>query len=134
GLHALSLAGGLMHRTFPPVATTLIVLNVLIFMGGKVLGSAPFEPFALWPLGMPATPWSLPFEPWQLITYGFLHGGEAHLFFNMFALFMFGFEIERLLGPRRFTLYYLVCVVGAGLAQLWVIELMQGPYAPTVGA
>jgi len=71
---------------------------------------------------------------WQLLTYGFLHGGLTHLFFNMFALYMFGGEIERLLGTKRYVVYYLVCVIGAALAQLLVLSNMDSPPIPTVGA
>ena len=65
---------------------------------------------ALWPLGSGELPVSLggwpEFRPWQLLTYGFLHGSLTHLFFNMFALYMFGGEIERLLAlhPKGFDL------------------------------
>lgn len=83
--------------------------------------------FALYPLD---TPW---FRPWQVITYAFLHGGTMHLFFNMFALYMFGQAIEELLGTRRFLVYYFTCVVTAAAAQL-VVTRMMGSSAPTVGA
>jgi membrane associated rhomboid family serine protease len=69
-----------------------------------------------------------------LLTYGFLHGSLTHLFFNMFALWMFGGEIERLLGSRRFLTYYLVCVAGAAVAQLVVLGNLDRPPVPTVGA
>ena len=72
--------------------------------------------------------------PWQLVSYAFLHGSTTHLLFNMFALYMFGPDIERLLGSQRFLLYYFVCVVGAALAQLLVLHLMGNPPVPTVGA
>jgi len=74
------------------------------------------------------------FQIWQLLTYGFLHGNLAHLFFNMFALYMFGGDIERLLGAQRFLIYYLVCVVGAAVAQLLVTSGSDMPPVPTVGA
>src|SRR4029453_474145 len=74
------------------------------------------------------------FHVWQLLTYGFLHGGVAHLFFNMFALYMFGGDVEGLLGSRRFLVYYLVCVVGAALTQLVVMGGIQRPPAAGLGA
>jgi len=96
--------------------------------------------FALWPL---ATPDQIRFAdvgvldtgfvPWQLVTYGFMHGGLGHLFFNMFALYMFGLPIERLWGTRRFLIYYFVCLVGAGIVQLIVAAVTGGIY-PTIGA
>ena len=61
------------------------------------------------------------FQVWQLLTYGFMHGSVAHLFFNMFALFMFGSDIERLFGSRRYLIYYLTCVIGAALMHLIVV-------------
>jgi membrane associated rhomboid family serine protease len=57
------------------------------------------------------------FQPAQLITYMFVHANLEHIFFNMFALWMFGRTLEMVWGPKRFLLYYLVCGVGAGLAQ-----------------
>ena len=57
------------------------------------------------------------FHVYQLLTYMFMHGGIAHLFFNMFALWMFGCVVERTLGTRRFLVYYFACGIGAGLIQ-----------------
>jgi membrane associated rhomboid family serine protease len=71
--------------------------------------------------------------PWQLLTYGFLHGNLTHIAFNMFGLWMFGQDLERLWGPKRFLNYFLVCVVGAGFIQLLVAGFQGGLY-PTVGA
>jgi membrane associated rhomboid family serine protease len=85
--------------------------------------------FALWPLQTGL------FRPWQVLTYGFLHGGWLHIFFNMFAVLMFGSEVERLFGARRYLVYYLLCVVGAALMHLIVVSVAPGmPLAPTVGA
>ena len=61
------------------------------------------------------------FRPYQFITYMFMHGNFAHLFFNMFALWMFGNSIENVWGPKRFLIFYFVCGIGAGLTQ----ELVQ---------
>ena len=88
-----------------------------------------FFNFALWPLQS-----SFPgFQPWQLLTYGFMHGGLTHIAFNMFMLWMFGRELELLYGPRRFLIYYMTCVVGAGIVQL-IVAMLQGGIYPTVGA
>ncbi len=89
-------------------------------------GGALFSWFALWPLGGG-------FAPWQLATYALLHGGALHLAFNMYGLWMFGSELERLWGPRRLLQYYVVCVLVAGLVQLVVASEAPVPY-PTVGA
>jgi membrane associated rhomboid family serine protease len=66
------------------------------------------------------------FKPWQLLTHMFMHGGLTHLFFNMFALWMFGSILENLWGPRRFLIFYLLCGMGAAILHLvflWVENL-----------
>ena len=68
------------------------------------------------------------YMPFQLVTYLFLHGGFTHLFFNMFALLMFGGVIERALGSQRFLFYYLACGVGAGLIQMGVAAVFVHKY------
>jgi membrane associated rhomboid family serine protease len=118
----------------PPVTRTLLILNVAIFALQYVMGPFLLRWFALWPPASAQFPGAPGFEVWQLLTYGFLHGGLTHLFFNMFALYMFGGEIERLFGARRFVTYYLVCVVGAAIAQLVVISNIDSRPVPTVGA
>jgi membrane associated rhomboid family serine protease len=93
--------------------------------------------FALWPLATETDPswaqYGVAFGPWQLISYGFLHGGLAHLFFNMFALYMFGVPIERAWGMQRFLIFYFFCMVGAGLVQL-TVAAVTGEVYPTIGA
>ena len=117
----------------PPVTTALIVANVAIFLL-QGLVPALAGPFALWPLAASAaTGGQVGFDVWQLVTYGFLHGGLVHLAFNMFALYMFGGAIEQVVGQRRYLAYYFVCVVTAALAQLVVTAMLGGVY-PTVGA
>ena len=74
------------------------------------------------------------FRFWQFVTNIFMHGGFMHIFFNMFALFMFGSDIERLFGPRRYLIYYLACVVGAALMHLIVVSVAGLPPGPVVGA
>jgi membrane associated rhomboid family serine protease len=112
----------------PPVTKALLAGNLLAF-GLQYLFADRVAPFALWP-------WVW-FEPWQLVTYGFLHGDAFHLAFNMLALASFGAPVEQVLGTRRFGLYYFTCLIGAGLVQLAVVTLamQEGgrPYA-TVGA
>jgi len=123
-----------MHSSMPPVTRTLLILNVAIFALQYVMGPFLLRWFALWPPASAQFPGAPGFEVWQLLTYGFLHGGLTHLFFNMFALYMFGGEIERMFGARRFLTYYLVCVVGAAIAQLVVISNIDSRPVPTVGA
>ncbi len=109
----------------PAVTTLLIAANAGVFL---LLVAAPglLTSFALWPVGAG-------FQPWQLLTYAFLHGGLFHIAFNMFALYMFGSAIERVFGARRYLAYYLVCVLSAAIAQLLTAAITGAVY-PTVGA
>lgn len=108
--------------TQPPVSIALIIFCAVVFF-------TQFMPanMALWPLQ------SGYFAPWQLVSYGFLHGGFNHLFFNMFALWMFGLQLERVWGSQRFALYYFVCIVGAAITQL-IVQQLSGQSYPTIGA
>ena len=121
----------------PPVTRNLLIANVAIYLLQMLLGDQLIILFALWPLGperMMQGGGTVGFEIWQLITYGFLHGGLTHLLFNMLALWMFGGAIERLFGSRPFLIYYLSCVVGAAIAQLIVVHFFTGGFYPTLGA
>lgn len=126
-------------RSGPPAALVILGITVVVYFLQMQAQIDAIRLFALWPL---ATPDQVPseiglvnsgFAPWQLVSYGFLHGGFAHLFFNMFALYMFGLPIERAWGTRRFLIFYFVCLVGAGLVQLAVAAL-AGEVYPTIGA
>ena len=121
-------------QRLPPVTRALLLANVAIFILQVLTGDLLIRPFALWPLSSGPSRGVPDFELWQVVTYGFLHGSLTHLFFNMFALYMFGGEVEQLLGSRRFLTYYMVCVVGAAVAQLVVTSNMNLPPVPTVGA
>jgi membrane associated rhomboid family serine protease len=126
-----------MFAALPPVTRTLIIANAAVFVSYFAFGRFLIENFALWPPS-PAGEFGLPgvgtFQVWQVVTYAFLHGSLMHLLFNMLALYMFGREIERVWGQRRYTIYYFACVVGAALAQLAVVTLQGGLPYPTVGA
>ncbi len=120
-----------MFGNTPPVTRVLLVANVVAFLLQQFVD---LEPLALWPLASPDyPPYSYAFHVWQVLTYAFLHGSFAHIAFNMLSLYMFGAVIERLFGERRFWLYYLVCVLGAALAQLAMMAITDGR-SPTVGA
>ena len=123
-----------MFNRLPPVTRGLLIANVAVFLLQWALGEAATAPFMLWPLGDAG---AMSFLPWQLLSYGFMHGGFFHLFFNMLVLFMFGAPLEHVWGPRRFLQFYLACIVGAGLCQLavgsWMVSNGAGAY-PTVGA
>jgi membrane associated rhomboid family serine protease len=111
-------------RDLPPVTRALLIANVAVYVLQQILGRAFEAEFALWPLGGPAymrTPGGLVevgFAPWQLLTYGFLHGGTMHLLMNLFTLYMFGGAIERVLEAKPFVIYYATCVIGAALLQI----------------
>ena len=123
-----------MFRNLTPVVRALLYANIAIFAAQQLFGPIVELHFALFPLHADERFGAPPFQIWQLVTYAFLHGGFAHLFFNMFALYMFGPDLERLMGARHFTLYYFVSVVGAALVQLTVLELFAHTDSPTVGA
>src|SRR5262245_19050654 len=111
----------------PPVTQSLLIANVVVFLLQTQIGDALEVWFALWPLNRG-------FAPWQVVTYGFLHGGFAHIFFHTLGLWMFGSDIERLFGSRYFLAYYFACLVSAALCQLVVVSMAGGPAYPTVGA
>jgi membrane associated rhomboid family serine protease len=111
----------------PPLTQVLIVVNVLAFLLQQVMGNLLVQWFALWPLG------SGLFMPWQLGSYAFLHGGLMHLAFNMYGLWLFGSELERVWGARRLSVFYAVSVLVAALVQLGVTAVL-GSDTPTVGA
>jgi len=123
------------------MVTVLLLINGLVFLAELQDAGPLVQWFALWPYGLlaPAEAQSgaYPFWPWQLVTYGFLHGSLLHVLLNMYALWLFGTRLESLWGGRRFIVYYLTCVLGAALTQLVVSEiaLLQGGAAyPVLGA
>ncbi|HEX6570810.1 MAG TPA: rhomboid family intramembrane serine protease [Steroidobacteraceae bacterium] len=119
----------------PPATRALLLSNVVVFAAQLFFNPWLLTVFALWPPTGPGTPPGAPsFEAWQLVSHAFLHGGFSHIFFNMFALWMFGGEIERLLGTRRFAVYYLACVVGGAVTQLVANGTMDMRYGPMLGA
>jgi membrane associated rhomboid family serine protease len=110
-----------------PITRLLIATNIAVFLLQAAGGGLVETWFALWPPGHG-------FEIWQLVTYGFLHGSLAHIFFNMLALYMFGSDIERLFGSPFFLRFYFASVISAALCQLAVISSTGGPSFPTLGA
>jgi membrane associated rhomboid family serine protease len=123
-----------MPTQVPPVTRALLLANVAVFLLQQVTGNLLVIHFALWPLGPSPYDDFAGFQFWQVVTYGFLHGGVTHILFNMLALWMFGGTIEQLFGPRPFALYYFVCVIGAALTQLAVMHFFPTGYFPTLGA
>lgn len=125
-----------MFLSMPPVTHALIVANLAVYLLQLVADDWLVSLFALWPLtgGAYGLPAEVAFRPWQLLSYSFLHGSGTHLFFNMLALYMFGSDVERVFGTRRFVTFYFACVVTAAIAQLLVATLSGAPPYPTVGA
>lgn len=121
---------------FPPVIKNILIINGIVYfisiiaqnvvVGGVLLDNLITKYFALIPFGNDY--WS--FMPWQLITYQFLHGGFSHIFFNMLMLWMFGMEIENIMGSKKFLVFYLLAGIGGGLLQLF----LGGGSAPIIGA
>lgn len=98
----------------PVVVKNLLIINAIMFLADIVLERFGIDLNSA--LGLHFFMAS-GFRPYQLLTYMFMHGNFSHLFFNMFALWMFGNTLENIWGPKRFLLYYLLCGLGAGLMQ-----------------
>ena len=105
-------------RMLPPVVKNLLIINVIFFLATMGLGQA-FNIDLNDVLGMHYFGSHL-FRPYQLVTYMFMHGGFAHIFFNMFALWMFGNVLENVWGQKKFLIYYFVTGIGAALVQVAV--------------
>lgn len=112
-------------RMIPPITKNLLITNVIIWIAMQIpaLGAAINEFGALYYIT------SDNFLPTQLITYMFIHDGFTHLFFNMFALYMFGRTMEQVLGGQKFLFYYITCGIGAALVQEGVFAIMIHYYA-----
>ena len=91
-----------------PVVKNLLIINVLVFLAQQAMPQITSQFVGHYPLGGG-------FEPWQVISHMFMHGGVGHLFFNMFALVVFGSALERVWGSKRFLQFYLLCGIGAFL-------------------
>ena len=103
---------------------TLVCANVAVFLL-RILWPGPLDEF----FGLTPILVLKKYYAWQVVTYSFLHGNFWHLFFNMFALWMFGPVIESAWGTRAFIIYYMECVLGAALAQFFL-----APYELVIGA
>src|SRR3954469_14365159 len=121
-----------MFFSLPPATRWLLLANVAFFIIESLSGSSGLITYlALWPL-RPAG--GISFEPWQIVSYSFLHASFWHLFVNMFALYMFGGELERLWGQRRYLQLYFASVVAAAITQLLFSSFVATQPYPTVGA
>jgi membrane associated rhomboid family serine protease len=101
----------------PPAVKNLLIINVLVFLATLALEPQGTDLYSI--LGLSWVE-SENFRPWQFVTYMFMHGDISHLFFNMFALWMFGYLIENFWGSKRFLTFYFVTGVGAALVQLGI--------------
>lgn len=111
----------------PPITQALILINVAMFCLDEAFGNLLSQYMALWPIQ------SSFFYPWQVVTYAFLHGSIGHIFFNMMGLWMFGSELERIWGGKRYTEFLAASILTAAATQL-LISFLFGWGNPTVGA
>ena len=111
----------------PPITQILILINIAAYLMDAVVGDAIIARLALWPVGSPY------FGVWQVVSYAFLHGSLMHLAFNMFGVYMFGSDLERVWGSKRYLQFYFASLLAAAVAQLVVAQVTGGRY-PTVGA
>lgn len=104
-----------------PVVKNLLFINILIFLAEVLLGDKGLD---ITDFGAVYYPDSSKFMPFQVITSPFLHGSFSHLFYNMFALFMFGCIIEQVMDSKKFLIYYIGCALGATLFTCGVDAIM----------
>jgi membrane associated rhomboid family serine protease len=97
-------------NNIPPVVKNLIIINVLFMLATWVLKGMGIDLVEMFGMHYPG---SEKFRLHQVFTYMFMHGGLTHIFFNMFALYMFGRVLESVWGPKRFLIYYIVTGLGA---------------------
>lgn len=114
----------------PPMIKILLVLNIGVYLFFNVLFErTEFFQYFMYYGALHGTQSPFEFYPWQLVTYMFMHSGFTHILFNMFALWMFGVEIENYWGSNRFLTYYMTTGIGAGLCQIFLF-----PESSVVGA
>lgn len=119
-----------MNLNLPPAVQNIIIINVIVFLACMVMPS--IEPVLTGYYFESAN-----FRPWQIVTHLFMHGGVAHIFFNMYALFLFGPSLEYRWGTKRFLVYYFVSGIGAfflhfGINYYEVHQLMAQMSEPNV--
>ena len=123
----------------PPVTKVLLWAIGIVFLLQQIQPELATIYFGLWPIGDYYSQGQVvsPFQPWQLVTYAFLHGNFVHLLFNALMLIQFGPRLENSLGRKRYIQFLTVCTVGAAACQLAVLSWMHAngqPVGPTVGA
>ncbi len=110
----------------PTVVKNLLIINGLIFLAQQTFGG-PTSDFSIEDIFALHAWQSSLFQPWQLVTHMFLHGGFSHIFFNMLALWMFGAVLENVWGSKRFLIFYLICGLGAALMHLLFLSYEMIP-------
>jgi membrane associated rhomboid family serine protease len=135
-------------RNLPVAVKNIIIINILVMIMITLNEEFMMQHFALY---FPASPF---FRIWQLVTHLFMHGGFAHIFFNMWSLFIFGSVLERVWGPKKFLIFYFATGLGAAAIhtgvewiqmQSWIAQAAEGTQSalmaihtmkmtPTVGA
>ena len=91
----------------PKVTRNLIIINVIVYIATLINKEFMIATFAMF---YPTSPY---FRVWQIVTHMFMHGGFAHILFNMYTLWMFGSVLERMIGEKKFLIFYVVCGLGA---------------------
>ncbi len=112
--------------SIPPVVLNLLIINILLYLGTTAFQGSGFDLTRNFALYYPESDF---FRPYQFVTHMFLHGSLTHLFFNMFALWMFGRVLESVWGVKRFLLYYFVTGLGAAALHTAVLWLQMGNLA-----
>ena len=108
--------------SLPPVTKNLIIVNVIVFLASLLNENFMIGTFALF------YPTSQYFHWWQVVTHMFMHGGFWHIFFNMYTLLIFGCVVERIIGSKKFLLFYFICGLGAVALHLGVEYLQMQSY------
>ena len=108
--------------SLPPVTKNLIIINVIVFLASLLNENFMIGTFALF------YPTSVYFHWWQVVTHMFMHGGFWHIFFNMYTLLIFGCVVERIIGSKKFLLFYFICGLGAVALHLGVEYLQMQSY------
>ena len=115
------------YFNLPPVVKNIILINVLMLLVDYAAKSV-FGVDLTMVLGL-YFPKSEQFMPLQIVTHMFMHGGFWHIFFNMYALYIFGQVLENVWGPKRFFIYYIICGLGAALTHETVIAFQYSQLA-----
>jgi membrane associated rhomboid family serine protease len=111
-------------QVLPPVVKNLVIINAIMLLATYALGGANIDLTHYLGLHYWRSPY---FQPWQLITHLFMHGGFMHLFSNMLALWMFGSVLENRWGPKRFLQFYFICGIGAALCHMGTLAINSEP-------